>query len=166
MTLANDNKSSCVDMNSISFFLHTWHTSDIIKEKQKQKYHSIMMNITIYDTDSIFNKLSKHHIRDICLCGNGTWYYNICQSKSRTSGVTPVFLVGYVLLLVLVLLVYAVFRFCLCLLGEGVFVFVLCLLCPLFPVSLYCPFVIFSSGFSNVYLLCINVNRPPTYPLR
>lgn len=72
----------------------------------------------------------------------------------------------YVLLLVLVLLVYAVFRFCLCLLGEGVFFFVLCLLCPVFPVSLYCPFVIFPSGFSNVYLLCINVNRPPTYPLR
>jgi hypothetical protein len=78
---------------------------------------------------------------------------NTGQRKSRTSGVTSVFLVGYVLLLGLVLLVYAVFRFCLCLLGEGVFVFVLCLLCPVFPVSLYCPFVIFPFGFLERYAL-------------
>ena len=35
----------------------------------------------------------------------------------------------------------------------ALFVFVLCLVCIVWPVSLYCPFLIVPSGFSNVYFV-------------
>ena len=55
--------------------------------------------------------------------------------------VHPRFVLGSVLLIVYVF--YVVFLF--------LFVFVMCLVYPMLPVPLDCPFLIATSGFSNVY---------------
>ena len=70
-----------------------------------------------------------------------------------------VLLVEFVLLIVLVFCVVFLVEFVLliilvfCVLVFVLFVFVLCLVHPKLPVSLDCPFLIFPSGFSNVYYL-------------
>jgi hypothetical protein len=52
----------------------------------------------------------------------------------------------YVLCLVCLRLVYCLSTSCV------LFVYVLCLVCQMLPFSLYCPFLIAPSAFSNVYL--------------
>ena len=131
--------------------------------------HSLITHVCFY----VYPPAAEWFSLDCTSGMKGVLWETGTACHSRAPGVAPGF-DGSVLLVVLVfyvvfcfdlffVFVFLIVLFLFLFFFLLLFVFILCLTCLVLPVSLDCPFVITTSVFSNVYLVCKKLQHDGWY---